>query len=102
MANALDEALRIVREGAKLDTAPSMKALAAEIERLYAIEEVVLAVPALVAEVERLRAIETATRAAYSAEKAWREGGGMNAELAGTMCDARHRLRELLEKGGAK
>jgi uncharacterized Zn finger protein (UPF0148 family) len=56
----------------------------------------------LLAEIERSCAIEAAARAAYDAEKAWRENGGMNAELASAMCNARVTLRGLLEKGGAK
>lgn len=57
---------------------------------------------ALCAEIERLRLIEAAARAAYDAEDAWRENGGMNPGLAGAMLDAQAALRIALAKGGAK
>ena len=102
---------------------PSAQALCAEIERLRRIEMEVERLryfeieaerlskresgllntcSVLTSEIERLRAIEAAARAAYDAEQAWRENGGMNPGLAGAMLDAQTALRKALAKGGAR
>jgi hypothetical protein len=74
---ALVEARRILRQAALCDSAPVLRVL--------------------IAEVERLQRIETALRLACDAEKAWHESGGMSPRLAWVMCDARAALRTVLE-----